>query len=105
MGYCEYFGHRVWDEDQPMQPEPRTECPACSAEISADDLCLCEWCGRMGCEECMKVAVDGRVCKDDACEENLRKYQEAIDLKWDEWKKRNVGIWDIKKTPKIYSRR
>ena len=82
MGYVEVWGHMMWDGERPPRSMPNGDCPACGATVEGD-LMTCEWCGKTGCEVCMKRTIDGWVCDEGDCGAKLKKYLDDIDAKYE----------------------
>jgi len=83
MGYIDCWGHRVFfDCSWPHEPDI-VFCPTCDSEVSRSDVHVCEWCGKVGCEECMVAEIDGWVCGETDCAKRLVAYQANINRKWD----------------------
>ena len=63
-------------EELRYEPFPLCDCgqPCCS-ECRA----VCEYCGHEGCEQCMVNTVDGSVCKDGDCADELKGLEDRRD--------------------------
>lgn len=52
------------------------DCPTCGSEAEYEDIKTCEWCERIGCPACLKVEIDGWVCREGDCAEKLKDYED-----------------------------